>query len=1129
MVVTLTRSTVSAPTRKEGIPPNPPQSEDLGDNKTQYKSEIVILVSAPLIAEDFSPVEGLSVQQEIDEIVAVIEEIEANVAIEIIVKIATTESLLQVFAMSSRPIIIHFIGHGMQTDQGIALLLEDAVGKAKPFTSQDLNDLLAERPYPPCELALLNACHSEGLANSLITAGVPHIIAINAEDTILDVAARSFAKNFYQALFNTYSIINAFYHSRSAVKVNDDLKKLFNPKTWQQGINLEEALKFQLLPSTSQAHHQPLNLETGDRKVIITPSWEKTNLPSHDVTFVGRRLAIYEIVVELANYSKGHCIVLHGMGGMGKTALALAVGRWQHERKLWRDGVWFIKLRGIDSVVKAISILTLTLSLELAYMSCESLSQALRNQEVLLILDDLDQLLEDDADELVKLINSLLKCRKLGLLVTAREDLPMAEIPVRPMEVQEMNYGETKQAFSNYAPPQEQWDLDDLSQDDFEALIKFFDGYPFAIRLAATYIKETRCSLRMLCEALKLDPCETLKPISRKESRDNSLVATLEISYQVLPPGAREIFALLSFFHGGLTTDLASFITGRNSFGDLATLLAYSMAEKPETTSEYRIILPEPARRYAEGKQGQGLENYAPNILQYFYDFSKRVYDLLTEEPESSKGKQLLLDESTNLNYFLSWAYENESNSENICHSARITALLARYWHWVVPGETALSSLEKSLVAARRNQDMVGQADIYKAIGDIQSSARGLEVAEKLYEQSIELYKSACESLSELLEIASIREKIGGIWNICQKLDSAIVSYIKAYKIYSSKEKIVEAARTQIIIGQTYKTADNLELALVSYKKARQLYTTQNYQPGIAKVDFLIRQLSTDNDLKLESFSFTTVTVNEQGNVVKEETYSGMHFLESLPNQILIEMIAIPGGEFMMGSPEEEEGYSDELPQHLVTLSNFYMGKYPVTQAQWKAVSDLPKIEQKLDADPSRFKGDDFPVERVSWYSAVEFCKRLSKYSGRDYRLPSEAQWEYACRAKTVTPFHFGDTLTSDLANYNAITSYGSGPTGEYRRKTVDTRSFPANPFGLYDIHGNVWEWCQDAWHENYNGAPVNGSAWTQESDLSYRVLRGGSWFDLPGNCRSACRGYNTPNIYDYDFGFRVVCLSQIS
>jgi len=227
-----------------------------------------------------------------------------------------------------------------------------------------------------------------------------------------------------------------------------------------------------------------------------------------------------------------------------------------------------------------------------------------------------------------------------------------------------------------------------------------------------------------------------------------------------------------------------------------------------------------------------------------------------------------------------------------------------------------------------------------------------------------------------------------------------------------------------------------------------------------------------------------------------------------------------------MGSPEREpKRRDDESPQHTVTIQPFFMGKFPVTQAQWQAVASFPKVNIYLKSDPSNFKGANLPVEQVSWNDAVEFCARLLKATGREYRLPSEAEWEYACRAGTTTPFHFGETITTDLANYDGNYTYGSGSKGQHRKQTTDVGSFPANAFGLHDMHGNVWEWCQDTWHKNYNGAPTDGSAWVDGNvNENRRILRGGSWLFNPTDCRSASRLSLNPVRVNFPFGFRFVC-----
>jgi formylglycine-generating enzyme required for sulfatase activity len=244
-----------------------------------------------------------------------------------------------------------------------------------------------------------------------------------------------------------------------------------------------------------------------------------------------------------------------------------------------------------------------------------------------------------------------------------------------------------------------------------------------------------------------------------------------------------------------------------------------------------------------------------------------------------------------------------------------------------------------------------------------------------------------------------------------------------------------------------------------------------------------------------------------------------------------------------MGTEDEEierlvkkfgwEGFRWERPQHQVTVPPFFMGKYPITQAQWKAIAsrtDL-KVKQDLDLKPAYFKdspdSDRRPVEKVNWYDAIEFCARLSKLKeGREYRLPSEAEWEYACRAGTTTPFYFGETITGELANYRASNTYADEPKGEYREQTTPVGQFPPNAFGLYDMHGNVWEWCADTWHDNYDGAPTDGSAWIENGDDNRSPLRGGSWFLNPDLCRSAFRfNFNRRDDRLINSGFRVVCV----
>lgn len=263
----------------------------------------------------------------------------------------------------------------------------------------------------------------------------------------------------------------------------------------------------------------------------------------------------------------------------------------------------------------------------------------------------------------------------------------------------------------------------------------------------------------------------------------------------------------------------------------------------------------------------------------------------------------------------------------------------------------------------------------------------------------------------------------------------------------------------------------------------------------------------------LETFEFESVSLSITGRIIDKECHRAEFFTEDLGSGIVLEMIFIPGGTLIMGSPETEEGHADhERPQHKVNITPFLLSKYPITQQQWEVI---------IGDNSCRFRDERRPVETVSWYDADDFCRILSRRTKRNYHLPSEAQWEYAARAGTKTPFHFGETITTEVANFNGD-SYGIAPKGANRQESSPVGIFPANQFGLYDMHGNVWEWCADPWHENYQGAPADGSVWELgQRDASY-LLRGGSWQVNPRDCRSSFRRRHDPREKQSDIGFRV-------
>ncbi|MDE5121300.1 MAG: formylglycine-generating enzyme family protein, partial [Trichodesmium sp. St19_bin1] len=346
-----------------------------------------------------------------------------------------------------------------------------------------------------------------------------------------------------------------------------------------------------------------------------------------------------------------------------------------------------------------------------------------------------------------------------------------------------------------------------------------------------------------------------------------------------------------------------------------------------------------------------------------------------------------------------------------------------------------------------------------------------------------------------------------------------------------SSTSAIRGRLTNIFRKFETKNPDLFESRKGSKLEALQFFLSSQY------VNSYIPQTLENDEIEeeLQEWSFDTPTVDQRGEILHRKTYSVSYFSEILADGISLEMVLIPGGTFTMGSPESEERSKDnERPQHDVTVPSFFMGKYPVTQGQWKAIASRTDLKVKLDLDPepSNFQEPyqdidrwERPVEQVTWYQAVEFCKRLSKLKGRYYRLPSEAEWEYACRAETTTPFYFGKTITPELVNHDGRSPYANAPEGEYREQTTPVGQFPPNAFGLCDMHGNVREWCADRWYNDYNGAPTDGSIWLKEGNKERSPLRGGSWLNLSIICRSAFRisSYGR-NLKDRDIGFRVVC-----
>ncbi|MCA2625408.1 MAG: SUMF1/EgtB/PvdO family nonheme iron enzyme [Microcystis sp. M20BS1] len=483
-----------------------------------------------------------------------------------------------------------------------------------------------------------------------------------------------------------------------------------------------------------------------------------------------------------------------------------------------------------------------------------------------------------------------------------------------------------------------------------------------------------------------------------------------------------------------------------------------------------------------------------------------------------------------------------------------------------------LSLSPNLLYYLRQHQDKNNQAPWY-AIADILLSSLVRKIDRELYEMSPDVRKLLLEKLTpeELKSLAYqlqtyIQEQIGDYCSqsvYWQNQQWLALAYLKpSQAVNEIKQVLAEAIKNNNRVRLVRLTAllKNLSAALADYEPLLLLNKPiAAYSRGDLNTVGNVLQLFPEDEGTLQKrlidkvaaivpynenlFTAETVLVNKTGQVIERKPVKAYFYDEKLAEvgnrkkaQNYIRMMYIPQGEFWMGTEDEEierlvkkfdsKVFTRERPQHLVKVPAFYMSQTPITQAQWRAIAATAKIDIDLETNPSSFIGDELPVERVNWYQATEFCKRLSRETKREYRLPSEAEWEYACRAGTKTPFHFGETITGELANYNAGYTYAGEAKGEYRQQTTPVGQFPPNAFGLYDMHGNVWEWCADTWHDNYDGAPTDGSAWIENGNDNRSPLRGVSWYYYPYYCRSAFRDNNARRVYYHYFGygFRVVC-----
>jgi formylglycine-generating enzyme required for sulfatase activity/Tfp pilus assembly protein PilF len=508
-------------------------------------------------------------------------------------------------------------------------------------------------------------------------------------------------------------------------------------------------------------------------------------------------------------------------------------------------------------------------------------------------------------------------------------------------------------------------------------------------------------------------------------------------------------------------------------------------------------------------------------------------------ERQDRDGEMLALNDQGELSYSAgdfaqalrcySEALEIARSADARPHVAMVLDNLGLLYAATNQSTLAFESYQESLEISRELGDKNGEAAVLGNLGLLILAKGETREAIGYFEQQLKLAEEIGYEQRKGIALGNL----GVAYSKLGQSQPAITFYKRAVAVFEKLGVVFNQAVALYQLGQELKKLVwGREEAIVCAERALDLYE-QLQAAEAEEARALLAELRSEPSpteetrpasILLSPFEFETFILDERGEIKERRKGQARQFLEELAPNVTFAMVEIPGGKFMMGSPENETGRWDaEGPQHEVTVPPFYIGKFAVTRADWRVVARWEKVEHELKPDPSQFKGDDHPVENVNWEDAKEFCARLTKKTSRLYRLPSEAEWEYTCRAGTTTPFAFGETITPEIVNYESDHPYAKAKKGGYRRMTITVGSLGvANAFGLFEMHGNVWEWCEDMWHSDYNGAPTDGTAWVSGGDTSRRVVRGGSFFDYARICRSAFRTNRGARLLDSRVGFRV-------
>ena len=811
--------------------------------------KILALVSAPLVVgEGGRPVSQLG--KRITEVLTrELKKIRRAADLHFVV--ATPENLLAALRDQGPFDILHYDGHGVPG----ALLFEDGKGGSIKVGAARLKAMFAPEPRAPAKLAVLSACHSESMAQAFADAGVPHVIAIDSEQAVLDVAPDAFAEQFYPALFQGRSVWQAFQYGTAMVYNDATVRRACGLGATEDADerNINEVLKFRPYPrkeneeETGRLHSAVLFESLPEGELTVSQS-----IGQHPESIPARETDLHAVISSVLEHP---LTTVTGIGGMGKSELCRETGRWFAERGFFAAGITFVKLGAVHRAEDA--RLNIAGALKIDPREAEtpdSLARALADDS-LLILDELDEMVHQDAQPTRALVEALVDHGRARVLIASRSLTGVQG--EKNMQLRRMLPDSALRLFVEMAE-QPGADLQGQSNDLAEVM-DFLDGVPRAIVQAARQmitadLAQLAADLRRSREEILNDP--NIPPEELLDS--DSVLVTLNSSYRRLEEinkQAAEFFPYLALFPAGIGSEGLREVFGEEKARLMQPIVQRALVEIAPPLGYF--YLPAPVRSYAERKLPAGaMDEIAPKALRYLHGRAQG-YNEAIQSGQIEVGVALFSNEFPNLEPFLAWGYDHETSNTDPpeCLSGRITSLFANFFVIADPSGKQSWRYEKALRAAQRVGDRLGEANTLQAIGDVQQFRKENDEALASYTQALALYRAVGDRLGE----ANTLQAIGDVQKFRQENDEALASYTQALALYRAVGEQVGEANTLQAIGDVQQFRDENDAALASYTQALALFRAVGDRLGEANtlqaIGDVQQKFRQENDAALASYT----------------------------------------------------------------------------------------------------------------------------------------------------------------------------------------------------------------------------------------------------------------------------------